>query len=257
MQFPASWRASAQYHTPGAEIVGSVINGAERTIVIDDLLISDVFIANIDEAKAHYDFRSEYSYQLGAALARTFDKNVAQVSILAARASATVSGGNGGSVIEDTDGRTSGSSLVATAFACAQALDEKDVPPEDRYLYVLPAQYYLLAQEKDVVDSDYTAGANGGLDVGTVKRVAGFEIVPTNNLPQTDVTTGPTPYQGDFSDTIALACHRTTAGTVKLVDLATEMAYDIRRQGTLIVAKYALGHGILRPESSVEITILE
>jgi hypothetical protein len=37
------------------------------------------------------------------------------------------------------------------------------------------------------------------------------------------------------------------------MDLAVEMEYDMRRQGTLIVAKYALGHGILRPESAVEL----
>jgi len=32
-----------------------------------------------------------------------------------------------------------------------------------------------------------------------------------------------------------------------------ESEYDIRRQGTLMVAKMALGHGILRPEAAVEI----
>ena len=38
-----------------------------------------------------------------------------------------------------------------------------------------------------------------------------------------------------------------------LMDLATEMDYDIRRQGTLMVAKYAMGHGVLRPEAAVGI----
>jgi hypothetical protein len=32
-----------------------------------------------------------------------------------------------------------------------------------------------------------------------------------------------------------------------------EMEYQISRQGTLIVGKYAMGHGILRPESAVEV----
>jgi hypothetical protein len=39
---------------------------------------------------------------------------------------------------------------------------------------------------------------------------------------------------------------------VKLLDLAVESAYDIRRQGTLIVSKYAMGHGGLRGESAVQ-----
>jgi hypothetical protein len=46
---------------------------------------------------------------------------------------------------------------------------------------------------------------------------------------------------------------KTAVGTVKLMDLAMESAYDIRRQGTLFVAKYAMGHGVLRPECSVEL----
>ena len=47
--------------------------------------------------------------------------------------------------------------------------------------------------------------------------------------------------------------HKGAVGTVKLMDLSTEAAYDIRRQGHLMVAKYAVGHGVLRPESAVEL----
>lgn len=43
-------------------------------------------------------------------------------------------------------------------------------------------------------------------------------------------------------------------GTVKLLDLAVEGEYQINRQGTLIVAKYAMGHGILRPECAIELS---
>jgi len=47
--------------------------------------------------------------------------------------------------------------------------------------------------------------------------------------------------------------HPQAMGTVKLLDLASEMEYDIRRQGTLMVSKMAVGHGILRPECLYEI----
>ena len=40
----------------------------------------------------------------------------------------------------------------------------------------------------------------------------------------------------------------------QLKDLKMESDYDIRRQGTLLLGKLAYGHGILRPESAVEIT---
>ena len=44
-------------------------------------------------------------------------------------------------------------------------------------------------------------------------------------------------------------------GTVKLLDLATESEYQIERQGTLFVAKYAMGHGSLRPECAVSVLV--
>jgi hypothetical protein len=252
-QFPATWKTTSAYHTPGAEIVGTAINHNERNIAIDDLLVASAFIANIDEAMNHYDVRSEYSFQLGAELAKTFDENVAQVGCLAARASATVSGGSAGTQITDADSKTNADSLVQSVFDAAQALDEKDVPEGDRFVFLKPAQYYLLVNSSSkLVHADYVM-ANGGVDSGKVYSVAGVQIVKTNNLPSTNVTTGPAAYQGDFSNTSGLVIHRSAVGTVKLIDLAVEMGYDMRRQGTLMIAKYAIGHGILRPESAVEI----
>ena len=255
-QFPATWKAAAAYHTPGTLLIGQVINSNERVITIDDLLVADVFIANIDEAKAHWDFRSEYSYQAGAALAKKFDKNLQQLVGLAARASATVTGGNGGTQLTNATARSSGDSLASSLMDAAQALDEKDVPSEDRFCAVLPDQYYNLVNgTSKAINRDYTSGQNGGVDSGMILRVAGFEIVKTNNLPSTNVNTGPAAYQGDFTNTAALCWHRSAVGTVKLLDLAVEMDYLIQYQGTLLVAKYCLGHGILRPESAVEVKI--
>lgn len=252
-QFPATWKAVASYHTPGTYITGQVINGNERVITIDDLLIAPVFIPLIDEAMSHFDYRSEYSFQCGAALAKTYDEQLLQLVALAARASATVSGGNGGTQITDADALTNPDSLVDSIFDATQALTEKDVPKRDRFVFVKPDQYNLLVSSSSkLINRDY-APDNGSVASGMVARVAGCEIVETNNLPDSDVTTGPTAYRGNFTTTAALVSHRTAVGTVKLLDLATEMAYKIENQGTLIVSKYALGHGILRPESAVEI----
>jgi hypothetical protein len=47
-------------------------------------------------------------------------------------------------------------------------------------------------------------------------------------------------------------------GTVKLMDLAVEQTtgdFNIMYQGTLMAAKYAMGHGVLRPDCAVEIKI--
>lgn len=251
-QFPATGKTTASYHTPGEEILGKTQAANERVITINDLLISDVFIANIDEAMSHYEFRSEYTKQCGAALAREFDKNVLINIGLAARASATVTGGFGGTAITAATAKTNADALIGAIFDAVTALDQKDVPSADRYVGVTPAQYYLLVNSSSkAIHADYNPTPNGGIAAGKIYRVAGCEIVMTNNLPATNITTGT--YQGNFSTTAALVWHRSAAGTVKLMDLSTESDYMVNRQGTLIVSKMAVGHGILRPESAVEI----
>jgi len=249
--FPAWGRTTATYHTPGTEILGKLIKQNERVITIDDLLISDVSIANIDEAKNHWDVRAPFSAEAGTALARAFDSNVAQVGVLAARASATVTGGDGGSVLTNAAYLTDGTVAAAGLFAANQKLDEKNVPEGDRYAFVKPALYYLMAQTTSLINRDW--GGAGVYAEGKILKVASLSIVKTNQLPSTNVTTGPTNYQGNFSTTAALVMNKNAVGTVKLLDLSTEMDYQINRQSTLIVSKYAMGHGILRPECSVEL----
>ena len=52
-QFPLTGTATAGYHAPGDEILGTAINHSERVINIDNLLVASAFIANIDEAMNH------------------------------------------------------------------------------------------------------------------------------------------------------------------------------------------------------------
>jgi len=249
-QFPVTGTVTAAYHTPGTELNGTPIAAAERVITIDDLLVAQVFIARIDEAKNHYDVRSVYSEEAGKVLAETMDKNLAQVGILAARASATITGGNGGSALTNAAYATDSTVLASGLFTAAQTLDEKNVGKE-RNVFLRPAQYYLLAQNTTVINQWY--GGQGAISDGTVLKVAGIEVVKTNALPNTNVVTGVAAYQGNFATTVGLVMHKSAIGTVKLLDLATESDYDIRRQGTLIVSKYAVGHGVLRPECAVEL----
>src|SRR5665213_636045 len=76
-QFPVTGIISAYMHNPGDEILGGKINANERVIAIEGLLLSTAFVANIDEAMNHYDYRSIYSRQIGEALARRYDQDVA------------------------------------------------------------------------------------------------------------------------------------------------------------------------------------
>ena len=88
--FPVMGRVDASYHTAGSEITGSDVNHNEKVITINDLLLSSVFLSNIEEAKNHWDVRSAYSAEIGRALAFTKDKHILQTIGQAAQASANV-----------------------------------------------------------------------------------------------------------------------------------------------------------------------
>lgn len=264
-QFPATGRASAAYFVPGTtELSGSVINGAEVVVNIDGLLVAHTFVHQIDELMSHFDVRGIYSQELGRKLAWAFDTNVLAEIILGARASATVTGLPGGTIITDAN---LGSSTVTTAaqalsdaiYSAAQKLDENDAP-EERYCVLRPAQYYTLVKAVQsngfsVINADY--GGQGSFADGNVISIAGIKIVMSNNLPITDLSavgsTDPQYYHKlNANTTKGVVFAREAVATVKLMDLATETEYDIRRQGDWIVAKYAMGHKFIRPECCVE-----
>ena len=55
MQFIFTGRMTAEYHQPGEPILGSGAPPvAEKTIIMDDLLISSAFVYELDETLAHY-----------------------------------------------------------------------------------------------------------------------------------------------------------------------------------------------------------
>lgn len=258
-QFPAIGKTVAEYHIAGTEILGNRIAHDEKVITIDDLLISNTFIANIDEAKNHYDVRSEYSKQMGQALAQTYDRNLLSMAIKAARDPSGLGAGvaGQGSAASEAIGATpTTAQIVAGIYDAAATLDERNVPEEERFVLVSPSVYYALVQDDKLINRDF--GANGSYSDGTVLNVAGMTIVKSNNLAVDHSTAAAYPdfnskYAVDATDTSALVIQRQAMGTVQLMDMATEMEYDIRRQGTLAVSKMAVGHGVLRPECIIEL----
>ena len=269
--FPVSGRISASYHSPGAELTGSTINHNEKVIVINDLLTSTVFLSNIEEAKAHYDVRSVYSGEIGRALALQKDKHILQTIGQASLASASVTGGDATTNVVNTGiasstDATAANAMIDAIFASAKELDANYVPSEGRKCFMRLEEYYKLANGTNAVNVDFTGGSNGGLRDGKVMKIAGIELIPvphfiSSNIAAANDATAPSgraasvadPQAVNLTNFVALVSHPSAVGTVKLMDLSVESEYEIRRQGTLMVAKYSMGHGVLRPEAAVGI----
>lgn len=258
--FPTVYKAGGGYHTPGNEIVGTAISHNEVVVSIDDLLLSDAFIANIDEAMNHFDVRSTYSVEQGRYLATEYDKNVARNIIRAARASALHSGDTGGQSVTDADGDDTLANLKSALWSAKQKLEEADVPVEDLPVNAAlkPAQWYLLAQDTTAILNRDVDG-DGSYSKGQFSMVGGIQVYKSNALPwavddssNTDI---PSDYRINMTNTFGAVFTEAAAATVQLLGLAMESEYDIRRQGTLMVAKYAVGHGPLVPKCAVELKL--
>jgi hypothetical protein len=265
--FPVLGRIAASYLVAGAEILGETANHNEKVITINDLLTSSVFLSNIEEAKNHWDVRSAYSAEIGRALAFVKDKHVLQtIGQCAIGTTPNVTGGDVTTNIFDADiahatDATAATAMIGAIFAAAKQLDANYVPSEGRKCFMRLEEYYKLANATNVINADFSG--KGSIAEGRVARVAGIDLIPVPHFVESNVTAGvdagsatagtATPQAVDLRTFVALVSHPSAVGTVKLMDLAVESDYDIRRQGTLMVAKYAMGHGTLRPEAAVGI----
>jgi hypothetical protein len=255
--FPTIGTIGSEYHVPGTEITGLNVEHSEVTVGLDPMLISHVFIANIDEAMNHYDVRSEYTRQQGLELAKRRQLNELRCAIRAARTlEGPVAGQPGGSVLVDTKMATDATVLANAIRAARQTFDEKEIPEEDVICALRPAQWYLLTQNKDLIDRDYNPTAGASLAQAVIDSVARIKLLKTNHMPGANDkanTTLQAKYRIDTSGTVAVAFHKSAVATLKLLDLALEDAYDARRQGTLMLSKFALGHDPLRVAGAIEL----
>ena len=261
----------------------------ERVIHIDKLLTSSAFIDDLDAAMSHWDIRSTYAKEIGKELAKQFDINCLNTAIACSRQAATITGGKvGGAVGATAAVATDADTLLDAIAAAAQKLDENDVAEGDRCLILKPAQYWLLINDvptggrAHMLNRDFTAG-NGDVAAGTIMQAYGFKIFKSNHIPGvTDALstdsggradpdvggsgTGNNPFEGavsptdqsgyraDFPATVGIAFHKSAIGTVKLLDLSVQSDYLVTHQGSILVARYAMGHNFLRPEAAVELT---
>ena len=197
LQFIYTGHTKAEFHTPGNSILGDS-NGAppvaEKTITVDDLLISSAFLYDLDETLSHYDMRSEISRKIGYALAQKYDRLIFRALTRGARAASPITksgyvepGGTqirvGSSGTAASDAYDSGK-LVTAFYDAAAALDEKGVSQDGRVGVLNPRQYYALIQEvgsNGLVNRDSQGSAlQGG---NGVVEIAGIKIFKSMNIP--------------------------------------------------------------------------
>ena len=196
LQFIFTGRTKSEFHTPGNSILGDT-NGAppvaEKTITVDDLLISSAFVYELDEVLSHYDLRSEISRKIGYALAEKYDRLAFRAIARGARQASPISATNYvepggtqirvGSTTNDSDAYVA-ANLVSAFYDAAAALDEKGVSSDGRVAVLNPRQYYELIQavgSNGLVNRDVQGSA---LQSGQgIIEIAGIKIYKSMNIP--------------------------------------------------------------------------
>lgn len=250
----------AEYHEPGDEILGQDIPHSERVIPVDKLLISHIFIDDLDDAMRHFEVRGKYADMQGQKLGQTFDKNVMLNVILAAQGAANITGEDGGLVITNADLTNADDDLflaawVATFRDIKTNFDNKFVMGK-RYAIVTPDTYNRLATlisstGFSLMNRDHGV-TQGDFSQAALPPIAGIEVIASPMLPVADLS-GNSFHAVNATNTACIAFTEDAVGTVKLMDISLQSQWDIRRQGTLMVARYAMGHAYLRPEAAVHV----
>jgi len=196
LQFIYTGHTTAEYHVPGQSILGNDQGAppvAEKTITVDDLLISSAFVYELDETLAHYELRGEISKKIGYALAQKYDRLIFRAVTRGARVASPITKTNfvepGGTQIRvgtttTADDAYKADKLVSAFYDAAAALDEKGISQDGRVGVLNPRQYYELIQQvgdNGLVNRD-AQGSSLQSGQGIIE-IAGIKVYKSMNLP--------------------------------------------------------------------------
>ena len=266
--FAVMGRTRAKYLEPGNSLDDQrkKFEHTEKVISIDGLLTADCLITDIDDAMNHYDVRVEYSRQLGEALAQSADCAIINELANMAAKDATVpenipDNGTGADKVKGTgkafefatglaisQSADYGNKIIEGLLAARAAFTKNYVPMGDRYCLLTPEGYSALIKALMPDSANYQALFDP--NSGKLQTICGFEVIEVPHLLNEGVD-GKHTLNAKYTDAglQGIVFHRSAVGTVKLKDLAMERARRAEYQADQIIAKYAMGHGGLRPEA--------
>ena len=266
--FAVMGRTRAKYLAPGNSLDDQrkKFEHTEKVISIDGLLTADCLITDIDDAMNHYDVRVEYSRQLGEALAQSADCAIINELANMAAKDATVKenipdNGTGADKVKGTgkafefatglaisQSADYGNKIIEGLLAARAAFTKNYVPMGDRYCLLTPEGYSALIKALMPDSANYQALFDP--NSGKLQTICGFEVIEVPHLLNEGVD-GKHTLNAKYTDAglQGIVFHRSAVGTVKLKDLAMERARRAEYQADQIIAKYAMGHGGLRPEA--------
>lgn len=244
-------KRDASEHEAGEIVLGGTIEHNEVEITVDKILVDSVFIPDVDQLLLHYNLSEPYANQIGQSIGSTNAKRIAIMHILASRTTGVAQGQPTPAYYYHADLKTNAGKMEEAAFLSAEYLKVNDISG-DKPRIMLPWREILLLSRYSGIEGGPVTTGSGNRSQGTIGPMAGLQPSGTNLIPKTNITTGNTKYRGDFSTTVGHCSSRMAVGTLERSAMKLVMKEQEDRLGTLILGSMLNGHGVLRPECSIE-----
>lgn len=166
-------------YTENTDITWDLLSDATRQLVINQ---SDYFaftVDDIDRRQALPGFVQQATSDAGYQLAEKVDEYIAGLLVAGA------SNDDGG-----TSATVASANLYAAFVKMRTKLNRNLVPQSGRWVIVPPEVMEYLLQDARFINAQAAADAGMALHEGAIGRIAGFDVLESNNVPTTTPTSG-------------------------------------------------------------------
>ena len=263
-------------HTPGDELLGQQFEIDSGNITLDNIVVSHHDIP-LDQWKvANFDIVGPLAKKTGSRIARFYDSRLMRKLILTSRLGGSSKNGlnvhNGGnrafvdaaSVAAAFPVNSTGAgAFLDLCHELAESMDNDNLSESGRYMWIDPYIRRVLSKDTGIWDIQYAQNASSNnLQSRVLGEIAGFKImVAKNRLPTSNVSTGPSKYQGTFQVTTGnTAVGRPVAvavcggeqgvapiGVVQFGGIESVMVKDERRNTLFVKSQVLMGADTLHP----------
>ncbi len=235
---------------PGIEPLGQNINVGKMMVYVRSPIIARVTTPMLADVQTHLDIKGKTPGNFGKRIAQHLDqvmfvqinKSIGYDHPAAPTGGANTLEGTGGILAQGAKVTLStaldeldSAKLTTAMFSVAQTLAERDIDitGADGKLYMLPAQYFTLLKNKDLLNSDINK-PNGSYAHAAIDVVSGMPVIMTNRMPS-------------VADSFGFPA--TAESTAALYGSSTDTSYDISAIEAKGIAYWANGDTIMVAQS--------
>lgn len=166
-------------YTKNQDISWDLLSDATRALSIDQADYFAFTVDDVDRRQAMPGFIAQATSDAGYQLAEKVDEHVASVM---------VAGVDAGNDVGTKSVSVASANLYPVFVELRTKLNRSNVPGSGRWVVVSPELTEYLLQDARFINAQASADAGMALHEGAIGRIAGFDVLESNNTPETSTT---------------------------------------------------------------------